>query len=302
MHPSDSRHAPPVFTLLLVFAAVICLLATPATGHAEEEFEETEAAEEEVYVDEHPHLRVTTEIGFLAVIDHTIQFSNYGTKFSYNQDGGQNVLFPITRLSADLFLNPVSTFTLLYQPLELNSKSTLTSDVQVDDTVFPAGTAMEYRYSFPFYRASYLYDFDQALDRELAIGGSLQIRNATIEFARADGAELTRDSNIGLVPLLKFRWKAPVGGKWWLGTEIDGIYAPISYLNGNDNEVVGALLDVSFRAGLSLMDEREVFMNLRYLGGGAVGTSDDQAGPGDGYVNNWLHFITLSLALRFTLF
>ncbi len=37
------------------------------------------------------------------------------------------------------------------------------------------------------------------------------------------------------------------------------------------------------------------FVNLRYLGGGAVGTSEDETGPGDGYVKNWLHFGTVTL-------
>jgi hypothetical protein len=38
-----------------------------------------------------------------------------------------------------------------------------------------------------------------------------------------------------------------------------------------------------------------VFLNLRYLGGGASGTSPDENTVGDGYVSNWLHFMTLSL-------
>lgn len=37
--------------------------------------------------------------------------------------------------------------------------------------------------------------------------------------------------------------------------------------------------------------------NLRYLGGGAEGTSDDE-GPGDGFNSNWLHFAALSLGER----
>ncbi|MEO1713610.1 MAG: hypothetical protein AAFU60_09790 [Bacteroidota bacterium] len=42
------------------------------------------------------------ELGFLAVADHRIQFSNSGTEFNYRTDGGQDVLFPVSRLSLDL--------------------------------------------------------------------------------------------------------------------------------------------------------------------------------------------------------
>ena len=68
----------------------------------------------------------------------------------------------------------------------------------------------------------------------------------------------------------------------------------MSYINGSDNEVVGAILDASLRTGVQVSDPVKAFFNLRYLGGGAVGTSDDDDGPGDGYVRNWLHFLTVS--------
>ena len=76
--------------------------------------------------------------------------------------------------------------------------------------------------------------------------------------------------------------------------EADGIYAPVSYLNGSDNEIVGAILDASLRLGYEIQKPVSAFANLRYLGGGAVGTSDNNEGPGDGYVKNWLNFLTVS--------
>ncbi len=32
--------------------------------------------------------------------------------------------------------------------------------------------------------------------------------------------------------------------------------------------------------------------------GGAVGTNEDDEGPGDGYVRNWLHFLTVTLGIN----
>ena len=74
----------------------------------------------------------------------------------------------------------------------------------------------------------------------------------------------------------------------------------VSYLNGSDNEVVGAILDASFRSGLKLTEEVDAFLNLRYLGGGAVGTSDNTDGPSDGYVKNWLNFGTVSAGFSYS--
>ena len=66
-------------------------------------------------------------------------------------------------------------------------------------------------------------------------------------------------------------------------------------LNGSDNETVGAILDASLRAGLRVHDRADVFLNLRYLGGGA--TNGD---PSD-YSKNWLHFLFVGLGARLDL-
>lgn len=246
-------------------------------------------------------LKAHLEMGFLAVASHHIQFSNDGTYFSYAKNGGQDNLFFINRLSLDWRLSSRSTVVFLYQPLSLVTRALLDNDLKVDGLVFPAGTPMEFTYNFPFYRASYLYDFNPDPDNELAFGLSFQIRNATIEFASLDGRLFRGNHNVGPVPILKFRWRHASEGGFWLGAEADGFYAPISYINGSDNEVVGAILDASFRAGIWLDKSVEAFLNLRYLGGGAVGTGKPN-GPGDGYVRNWLHFVTVTAGFSLALF
>jgi len=74
----------------------------------------------------------------------------------------------------------------------------------------------------------------------------------------------------------------------------------LGYLNGSDNEVVGAILDASLRVGMEFEQPITAFLNFRYLGGGAVGTTDID-GPGDGYVRNWLNFLTLTAGFRYEL-
>ena len=240
-------------------------------------------------------IRGVAEIGFLAVLDHKIQFSNGGTYFDYDEEGGQDVLFPVSRLSLELDFNQRNTFVFLYQPLRLESTALLENDLIVDDLTFPAGTSVNFLYNFPFYRLSYLRELLPNNEKwSLGIGGSLQIRNATIAFESTDGSLFRTNRDIGPVPVVKVRTRALWNPRMYTEVEADGIYAPISYLNGSDNEVVGAILDASVRQGFHVNKNVSAFLNLRYLVGGAVGTSDDDPGPGDGYVRNWLNFMTVS--------
>lgn len=241
-------------------------------------------------------LSLHAELGALAVPAHRIQFGKGGTPFDYTVNGGQDNLFFYKRLSAELQLNPRHALVFLYQPLDLRTTAVIDQDVVIDDLTFPAGTPMELRYGFDFYRVSWLYDFAEAEDRELALGASLQLRNATIDFRSADGSLQRSNRDVGPVPVIKLRGRTPAGESAWLGAEIDGFWAPIKYINGSNNDVEGAILDASLRAGLSTPSGIEPFLNLRYIGGGGAGTDSTPERPwSDGYVENWVSFVSLSL-------
>ena len=239
------------------------------------------------------------ELGFLAVVSHIVQFGNDGTRFDYRSDGGQDVLFPFFRLSTDLKFKGRHIIVFLYQPLKLTGETVLNEDAVFDGIVFPAGTPLNSTYGFPFWRISYLYDFLRRPGDEVSIGASLQIRNATITFTSADGTLRADRRDVGPVPALKFRGRWGFDSGVWWGTEIDGIYAPVSGINGSDEEITGALLDASLRVGYDFTDAVSGFFNVRYLGGGAVGTESNPDPPSDGYTKNWLHFITVSLGVEF---
>ena len=204
-------------------------------------------------------LRGVAEMGFLAPLAHTIQFGKDGTDFDYVDKGAQDNLYFTGRLSLELDVAKRHTLIFVYQPLELKTRETLDESIRVDGTDFSQGTPMVFTYGFPFYRLSYLYDLADDPKLDLAIGGSLQIRNATIDFASADGTLLRSNRNVGPVPELKVRARYIWESGFWLGTEIDGMYAPVSYLNGDNNGVVGAILDASLRAGLILDERSEVW-------------------------------------------
>lgn len=235
------------------------------------------------------------EIGFIDVLSHTIQFGENGTEFDYVTEGGQDIFFRFNRLTAELAFGRRHNLILLFQPLNIQTDALLRRDVVVDDLVFPADTPVKLRYGFDFWRLSYLYDFWKQRDRELAVGLSLQIRNASISFRSYDGTLLRINQNVGPVPIFKFRTRLPLKRGLWFGSEIDGFYASGKYITGSENDFVGAILDASVCLGLELSNSFDTFLNVRYIGGGARGTEEDDPGPGDGYTDNWFHTLAVTL-------
>lgn len=245
-------------------------------------------------------IRAIAELGFLAALDHKIQFGQNTTYLDLVKDGGQDVLFAVARLSLEMQFKKRNTFILLYQPLEINSQVVVREPIQIDEILFPVGSTLDISYGFPFFRASYLRDLKFSGDRfGLALGLSIQIRNADIRFQSGDGRRLHRSSNIGIVPLIKLRAFFQQNDNMSLELEADGMYAPISYLNGSDNDVIGSLLDLSLRQNFQLIDQARVFLNLRYLAGGAQGISDDTSQVSDGFSKNWLHFLTVTAGFAY---
>ncbi|GHG86357.1 hypothetical protein [Comamonas sp. JC664] len=248
-------------------------------------------------------LKFIGEMGFLDVLAHSLRQGSDGTLFRYVDDGGQDNLYNFMRLSAELTLKGRHTVVFLYQPLAIDTQVVLKRDVRIDALDFPAGTPLNVNYGFPFYRASYLFDLLSGPDRELSVGVSLQLRNANYVFTSADGTLRRTARDVGPVPLLKVRGRWGLGGGWWVGFEADGSYAPTAIINGDsDSNTTGALLDASLRGGIRITENIDAFLNLRYLGGGARGTSDDNEDEfGDGFTSNWIDTATISLGFSYRL-
>lgn len=267
-----------------------CIFLFGSTGFAQKGLLDSAGDDKQIAI------RGVAETGFIAVLAHKIQLGEDGTYFNYVRDGGQDVLFPASRLSIELDLKERNTFILLYQPLRIETQSVLRDDLIANGVLFPGSSSINSLYNFPFYRFSYLRELTRDNEKfDFAIGASLQIRNATISFESTDGERYTDNRGIGPVPALKIRSRLNLEKGFYTEFEADGIYAPVSYLNGSDNEIVGAILDASLRFGAEVNPMVNMYLNLRYLGGGAVGTdTGDDIWPGDGYVKNWLNFLNVS--------
>ncbi|MGC4087836.1 MAG: hypothetical protein QM756_08055 [Polyangiaceae bacterium] len=243
--------------------------------------------------------RAIVEFGGLLPLYHHIQLGRGGTNFNYVQNGGQDVIFPFARASVEV-RGDRHHVTLLYQPLELNTEVVLKDPLTVDGLTFPRETPLNLRYGFPFYRVSYAYDVVARSGLRVALGASLQLRDATITFTSADGSARRARRDVGPVPALRglVRYDAPSG--WFGAFEVDGFYAPVKYFNGGDSDVEGAIIDASVRAGYRLSASVDGFLNVRWLGGGAEGTSEPEDFS-DGYNKNWLQFLSGSLGVDFAL-
>ncbi len=192
-------------------------------------------------------VRAVYETGVIRVQKHSIQFGKNGTEFDYVRYGNQNILFPFQRGSFELHLKPRHTFVFLYQPLDIRTATTLTTDLILDTDTFFSGTPLNLRYGFDFYRLSWLYDLWQQPDRELNIGLSLQLRNASIAFSSIDGEKQRVYQNLGPVPALKARLRLPLKDLLWWAVAVDnraritaGVKCPgmgsswITDINGNN--------------------------------------------------------------------
>ncbi|MDP3278562.1 MAG: hypothetical protein Q8Q09_25455 [Deltaproteobacteria bacterium] len=240
-------------------------------------------------------LRLHAELGFVGVMSHIIQLSQNNSEFNYVTEGGQDTLLPFARFSAEIELAKRHQIILLYQPLDIRTVAAPRRDLRISNTMFRAGQAIDFRYGFDFYRASYMYDFIASPQHELSFGLSLQIRNANIDFTAVDGSARTTNHNIGPVPILKARGRYGFRNGAFLGFEVDGFWASGRFITGSADDFEGAICDASLRAGLHAFGPSEVYVNLRYIGGGARGQQSNVGGSGDGFTNNWLHTMALSI-------
>lgn len=284
---------PRAFLRAVVFLASSLLSATTFAQASELREPRTVAAN-----DRSPALafRARGELGALGVLAHSIRYGQT-TLVDYVEDGDQDTLFFFARLSAELAVRGRHSLILLYQPLSLQTESALRRDLTIGEVNFPARTPTRFGYGFDFYRLSYQYDIYPDARRELAFGAGFQIRNARVSFVSSDGERGFTQTNVGFVPLLRMRGRYVFESAAFLEAELDGWTSPVPGQGRKGEIALGVIADVALRAGVELRRRAELFLTLRYLGGGFRGEgAEDQplVGP-DKWNANWLHTATISV-------
>ncbi len=237
--------------------------------------------------DKPPAVRATLsyETGPAYIAQNDGEYGAEGSRYRADDVGQRDNLVVSRRTSIELARGRHRAI-LLYAPFEVVTEVTLSRDLQFRDTLFLAGTAVQHRYLFDGYRASYLYTLLEGGSLELEVGGSLQVRNANVAFRALDGAQRAAQADIGLVAAAKARlWYRPGAGTWWSALDADG-FSTFGLVPG----VRGAIYDVQLCAGHPVAKGIDVVFGLRLLGGGAAVESQD--------IYNWANFIVVTAGAR----
>lgn len=227
------------------------------------------------------------ETGPSYVLQNDGEYGAGGTRYHAADVGQQDNLVRTSRTSLELAIGR-HTFILLYAPFELQTEVTLSKDLQFRDELFTAGTVVDHRYLFEGYRASYLY---RAIDRptlSLELGGSVQIRNAAVAFAAADGSRHAVQNDIGVVGAAKVRLAYRPGAPLWSALEVDA-FSTFGLVSG----VKGAIYDAQLSVGHPIGRGIDLFLGARLLGGGADVASKQ--------IYNWANFLAFTVGARIAL-
>ncbi len=207
------------------------------------------------------------EIGPAYIAQNDNRYGPTGTEFTADDVNQRDNLFVAQRLQLEGRLGERHGIILLYAPLDLVTRATLNRDIDFRGTVFREGTVVDSRYLFDGIRGSYLYRIIQRDRLEWDGGASLQVRNARVALANADGTQYAAEEDIGLVFALKTRLTWRTTSRLWASLEADG-FSSFGVVPG----VTGAIYDVALTLGIPLTrqsDDLSAFLRLRWVGGGA---------------------------------
>ncbi len=250
------------------------------------------------FADDTIRIQAGAEFGFISIMKHEIQSgssSDKGDVFDYRTQGNQDVLFPFYRYKAEVSLPQKHHVVFLYQPLTVVTQAEITESFRYNEVDYSEEDGfLNLTYAFDFWRFSYLYDLYDTGYFFFSPGLSLQIRNASIVFRAEESSKGSISDGIGPVPIIKMR----TGYKWDNGVYImfegDGFYASNKFINGAEYPFTGYIYDLSGRTGYRINTHSSAYLNLRFLGGGAEGTNDE-----DEYTYNDLHTIGLTLGYQY---
>ena len=180
------------------------------------------------------------ETGIVSVGYNDIRIpGNSGTRFSLTDSFSvDNKAFYRLRLTSEIKKDRFVSF--LYAPLSLSAEGVTQAQIDYNNDVFPANTALSAKYRFDSYRMSYWKNFRKSEKLLLKLGFTAKIRDAAIRISSA--AKESEKKNTGFVPLLNFGLAYNFTQK--LAFLIDG-----DALAGGPGRAEDVLLAVSYKNG-----------------------------------------------------
>jgi len=229
---------------------------------------------------------VDYEAGVLAILQNDGRYGSNGTEFTARDTNQRDNLWIASRLSLELEWGR-QLLVLLYAPLDVTTGVTLDRDLQFRDRLFESGSAVEHRYLFDGYRASYAYRLGGG-QLSMWLGATLQIRNAKVAFAAADGSAYVDESDIGLVPAIKLRLRYQPTPRVYAMVDADGLST-----FGLAGDTDGGIYDVGLTWGLPVTRALDLVLRVRLVGGGATVPARD--------LKNWANFLFVVAGFRLDL-
>lgn len=197
-----------------------------------------------------------------------------GTKFSMNEDLSAGTTY-FWRVRADVRVAPNHVVSGLAAPLTLKSSGRLGTQVQFAGATFAPGRPTDGTWTFNSYRLTYRYEPFRRENWMFGFGATLKVRDAVIRLA--SGGTSAEKTNLGVVPLIHFRFERRLGSSTTLLVEGDALAAP----QGRAEDVfAGIVFDAgkrwSVKGGYRLLeggadnDEVYTFAAVHYLSAGLV--------------------------------
>jgi hypothetical protein len=197
-------------------------------------------------------------------VENGVAFSGYndvgvpgdtGTRFSMTDDLESETEY-FWRVRADFRVASKHVLSALVAPLTIHSSGTFNAPVEFAGATFAPGVTTDGTWTFNSYRATYRYEPIRRDTWMFGFGVSVKVRDAVIRLESPTTA--AEKTNLGVVPLINFKFERRLGGRASFLLEGDALAAP----QGRAEDVfAGVVVDAGRRWGIKA--------GYRFLEGGA---------------------------------
>jgi hypothetical protein len=197
-----------------------------------------------------------------------------GTLFSFTDDLASDTAY-FWRVRADVRLAPKHVLSALAAPLTIDSAGSFDKPVSFAGATFAPGVPTTGLYVFNSYRVTYRYEPIRRENWMFGVGVTLKVRDA--ETRLEAGGTSAAKTNVGVVPLVNFKFERRLGARATFQLEGDALAAP----QGRAADIFAGLLvhagkQWSIKAGYRFLeggadnDEVYAFALVHYLAAGVV--------------------------------